>query len=71
MNISVLEPGQAGLYHTGARSVDPGVRSPASELASRHGAGVEEAASDWRQAYANAEPAERRRPPSWDRLPWA
>jgi uncharacterized cupin superfamily protein len=54
----------------GARS-GAGVRYPASELAARHGASVEEATSDWRQAYATVEPFRRERPPSWPRLPWA
>lgn len=125
VNVTVLEPGQSGLYHAesdqeaflvlsgectllvegeerllrpwdffhappwtehilvgagdgpcvilmvGARSGDPQVHYPASELAARYGAGVDEETSDWRQAYATAEPAQRRRPPYWDRLPWA
>jgi uncharacterized cupin superfamily protein len=125
INVTVLEPGQSGLYHAesdqegflvvcgegrllvegeerllrpwdffhappwtehilvgagggpcvivmaGARSGDPQVRYPASELAARYGASVAEDTSDWRAAYATAEPAERRRPPSWERLPWA
>jgi uncharacterized cupin superfamily protein len=125
INLTVLEPGQSGLYHAesdqeaflvlsgecrllvegeermlrpwdffhappwtehicvgagdgpcvilmaGARTGDPHVRYPASELAARFGAGVAEETSDWRAAYATAEPAQRRRPTSWDRLPWA
>jgi len=125
INVSVLEPGQSGLYHAesdqeaflvlsgectllvegeerllrpwdffhappwtehilvgagdgpcailmaGARSDDAGVRYPASELAARHGAGVQRETSDPDEAYAGAEPAQRRRPPRWDRLPWA
>jgi uncharacterized cupin superfamily protein len=124
-NVSVLEPGQSGLYHAeagqeaflvlsgectlvvegeerllrpwdffhappwtehilvgagdgpctvvmaGARTGDPGVRYPVSDVAARHGASVGEETSDWRQAYAGFEPSERRRPPSWARLPWA
>jgi uncharacterized cupin superfamily protein len=124
LNITVLEPGETGLYHAeanqeaflvlsgecallvehearrlrrwdffhsapwtehafvgagdgpcvivmvGARA-NPSVRYPASELAARHGAGVEETTSDWRQAYATVEPFRRERPPSWARLPWA
>jgi uncharacterized cupin superfamily protein len=49
----------------------PEVRYPASELATRYGAGVAEATSDWRQAYATIELFRRERPPSWPRLPWA
>jgi hypothetical protein len=55
----------------GARIEGAEVRYPVSAVATRHGAGVDEETSDWRRAYANVEPAERRRPPSWDRLPWA
>jgi uncharacterized cupin superfamily protein len=54
----------------GARS-GPEVRYPASELASRYGASVEEETSDWRQAYATVERYRRQRPPNWARLPWA
>jgi uncharacterized cupin superfamily protein len=49
----------------------PGVRYPASDLAVRHGAGVAEETTDWRQAYATMEWFRRERPPSWARLPWA
>ncbi len=55
----------------GARSQTPRVHYPVSELAARHGAGVDGDTSDWRQAYATYEPSQRRRPPCWDRLPWA
>jgi quercetin dioxygenase-like cupin family protein len=125
INVTVLEPGQSGLYHAesdqeaflvlsgecrllvegeerllrpwdffhappwtehivvgagdgpsvivmaGARSGSPQVRYPASALAASYGAGVDEETSDPGQAYATAEPSQRRRPPSWDRLPWA
>jgi uncharacterized cupin superfamily protein len=53
----------------GSRS-GPGVRYPVSEVAVRHGAGVAEETSDWRQAYATVEPFRRQRPPRWSRLPW-
>jgi hypothetical protein len=55
----------------GARWEDPQVHYPVSELAARYGASVDKETSDWRQAYATAEPAQRRRPPYWNRLPWA
>jgi uncharacterized cupin superfamily protein len=125
INVTVLEPGQSGLYHAesgqeaflvvsgeckllvegeervlrpwdffhappwtehilvgagegpcvilmaGARWEDPQVHYPVSELAARYGASVDKETSDWRQAYATAEPAQRRRPPYWNRLPWA
>ena len=54
----------------GARS-SPEARYPVSELAMRYGAGVAEATSDWRQAYAGVERFRRERPPSWTHLPWA
>ena len=54
----------------GSRS-GAGVRYPASELAGRYGASVDEETSDWRQAYANVERFRRERPPNWARLPWA
>jgi quercetin dioxygenase-like cupin family protein len=54
----------------GARS-GPGVRYPASELAARYGASVEEETTDWRQAYANIDLFRRERPTCWARLPWA
>ena len=54
----------------GART-GPGVRYPASEVAQRHGAGVAETTSDWRDAYAGAERFRRERPPTWAHLPWA
>ena len=55
---------------SGARSGSE-VHYPTSALAARFGASVEEATSDWRQAYATVEPFRRERPPSWPRLPWA
>jgi uncharacterized cupin superfamily protein len=63
--------GPCGILMAGARSEDPQVRYPVSELAARYGAGVAEETSDWREAYANVQPAQRRRPPYWNRLPWA
>ena len=47
------------------------VRYPASELAARFGASVEEETSDPQRAYAGAEWFRREHPPSRDRLPWA
>jgi uncharacterized cupin superfamily protein len=46
------------------------VRYPASELAARYGASVEEQTSDPAQAHATAEWFRRERPPYWSRLPW-
>jgi quercetin dioxygenase-like cupin family protein len=61
--------GPCMIVMAGARS-GPGVRYPKSELATRHGAGVAEETSDWRQAYATVERFRRERPPAWPRLPW-
>ena len=56
----------------GARSKDWKVRYTVSELASRHGAGVEEEATDPSQAYGGKfEPSRRERPSFWASLPWA
>jgi hypothetical protein len=49
----------------------PEVRYPVSELAARYGASVTEETSDSEQAYANVEWFRRKRPPYWNRLPWA
>jgi hypothetical protein len=54
----------------GSRS-GTGVHYPASELATRYGAGVTEQTSDWRLACATVEPFRREHPPNWARLPWA
>ena len=63
--------GPCVIVMVGARTGDPAVRYPVSELAGRYGASVDEETTDPNEAYAAAEPAERRRPPSWARLPWA
>jgi uncharacterized cupin superfamily protein len=55
----------------GARTKDEQLHYPVSELAARYGASAEEATSDSTQAYAPFERHEPRRPPYWDRLPWA
>jgi quercetin dioxygenase-like cupin family protein len=124
INVTVLEPGQSGIYHaesnqeaflvlsgeclllvegeerrlgpwdffhcppwtehafvgageepcvilmTGTRLNAEG-RYPVSELAARYGASVQEETSDPSQVYVNVEWFQRRRPPYWDRLPWA
>ena len=65
--------GPCVILMAGAR--DPGrggqVRYPASELAGRFGASVEEETSDPERAYATAEWFRRERPSYWDRLPWS
>lgn len=61
------DDGPCVILMAGTRS-GPEVRYPLSELAVRHGAGVAEETSDWRQAYANMELFRREGPPSWARL---
>jgi uncharacterized cupin superfamily protein len=55
----------------GSRTGAWSVRFPVSELASRHGAGVQSETSDPDEAYVEWEPLRRGRPSCWDRLPWA
>ena len=55
----------------GARSKDEELLYPVSELAARYGASAEEETPDPKQAYARFQRPERKRPPYWDRLPWA
>jgi quercetin dioxygenase-like cupin family protein len=61
----------AGARGPATQSEESQVRYPASELAARYGASVEEETSDPAQAYATAEWFRRERPPYWLRLPWA
>ena len=62
--------GPCAILMAGARPDEP-LLYPVSELAARYGASAEEETPDPKQAYAPFEPPERRRPPYWDRLPWA
>jgi uncharacterized cupin superfamily protein len=55
----------------GARPEEEKLLYPRSELALRHGAGVEVETTDPRQAYAAFERPEPARPAGWDTLPWA
>ncbi len=56
---------------TGARRPGRPIFYPVSELALRHGAGVETETPDPREAYASYPDERLERPGSWDRLPWA
>jgi len=47
------------------------IRYPVSELAARHGAGVERELTSPREAYADWEPSRRGKPSYWHELPWA
>ncbi len=55
----------------GARSEADEVRYPVSQLAARHGAGVQEEMSDPKQAHARFKWSRREKPSDWERLPWA
>jgi uncharacterized cupin superfamily protein len=55
---------------TGSRDEDEVVVYPVSELARRHGAGVEQETSSPEEAYARFEARRPGRPDDWDRLPW-
>ena len=55
---------------TGARRQGRPILYPVSELALRHGAGVEVATSSPAEAYAGYPDERFERPESWDALPW-
>jgi uncharacterized cupin superfamily protein len=55
----------------GKREPGATLHYPRSELALRHGAGVETPTDSAEQAYAGFQPPEVARPPYWDELPWA
>jgi len=59
------------IFMTGARSENKGIVYPHSELAIRHGAGVERETSSAREAYAPFPKWKDGRPKAWDGLPWA
>jgi uncharacterized cupin superfamily protein len=59
------------LLMTGARTQDRSIVYPRSELALRHGAGVEEESTSAAEAYAPFSHWQPGRPASWNQLPWA
>jgi uncharacterized cupin superfamily protein len=63
--------GPCVILMAGARTDDAEGRYPVSELAARYGAGGARETSDPQEAYAGFELWQRRRPSSWDRLPWS
>jgi uncharacterized cupin superfamily protein len=63
--------GPCVILMTGTRRPGRPIFYPASELALRHGAGVEQATPNPREAYAKYDEERLERPPSWDALPWA
>ena len=58
------------IFMTGARSEPKEIVYPRSELALRHGAGVEKDTSSPAEAYASFPKWKDERPQSWDGLPW-
>ena len=63
--------GPCVLLMTGTRRAGRPIHYPVSELALRHGAGVETATTSPREAYASYADDVPDRPPYWDQLPWA
>jgi uncharacterized cupin superfamily protein len=62
--------GPCVIFMTGARSENKEIDYPRSELALRHGAGVETDTSSPAEAYAPFPKWQDGRPQSWDGLPW-
>jgi uncharacterized cupin superfamily protein len=62
--------GPCVIFMTGARSENKEIVYPRSELALRHGAGVETDTSSPAEAYAPFPKWQDGRPQSWDGLPW-
>jgi len=63
--------GPCAILMVGAREEDEKILYPRSELALRHGAGVEVGTTKPKEAYAAFAPPEPVRPSGWDTLPWA
>jgi uncharacterized cupin superfamily protein len=63
--------GPCVIFMTGGRSENKAIVYPRSELAIRHGAGVETETSSPAEAYAPFPKWKDGRPQSWDGLPWA
>jgi len=63
--------GPCVIFMTGARSADKKIVYPRSELARRHGAGVETETHSAAEAYSPLPPWVRGRPGGWQKLPWA
>jgi uncharacterized cupin superfamily protein len=59
------------IFMTGARSENKEIVYPRSELAIRHGAGVETETTSGAEAYAPFPKWKDGRPKTWDGLPWA
>ena len=63
--------GPCAILMVGARLTADWVVYPVSELARRHGAGVDVETNSPPVAYEGREEARRERPPGWDELPWS
>jgi uncharacterized cupin superfamily protein len=63
--------GPCVIFMTGARTREKGIVYPRSELALRHGAGVETETSSPNEAYARFPHWQPERPERWDGPPWA
>jgi uncharacterized cupin superfamily protein len=63
--------GPCVILMTGARTRDKGIVYPSSEIARRHGAGVETETPSAAEAYGPFPHWLPRRPEGWQRLPWA
>ena len=72
MHSSGLANGPCVIFMAGARKGWPekGIVYPRSELALRHGAGVETETTSPAEAYANLEKWMPGKPDGWDGLPW-
>lgn len=63
--------GPCSILMVGERPADAQITYVVSELAQRHGAGLEQETHDPAEAYANADEERLERPAYWDDLPWA
>jgi uncharacterized cupin superfamily protein len=63
--------GLCAILMTGARSDDEAIVYPVSELALRHGAGVEVETDSPDEAYAELSQPTLGRPAGWEAMPWA
>jgi uncharacterized cupin superfamily protein len=63
--------GPCVIFMTGARTREKSTVYPRSDLARRHGAGVETETSSPAEAYAPFPHWQPERPESWNGLPWA
>jgi uncharacterized cupin superfamily protein len=63
--------GPCVILSVGTRDPNERVVYPVSQLAQRHGAGVERETTQAREAYAGFPEPRLERPPHWEKLPWA